>query len=363
MIFLENESKKQPANLKPTGSTELDDPTVAAADPSASSIFQSAVYGLSLPERTVRSVAALASGAAGESAAILIPRAFKDSKSYKIFVQQMLDMLSDDVGGVQRENKTEAKPLEQAENFIAKKTVGTFIDLAGMSMVHVSPLTVLAIVSDVAHGSTFYLHQLANELKEQGVIEAGSTISSTAELLTAIGNASGSTADEFDTPPIDLQGLKDTISRTREQVNRIDPSKLIPQNEIAALWNDMNRLASEENVSLFQLSSAVTMYSLNQVSNVTHGTVLTIRMTGNLLDRHFFDHYRTAINKISREGIYVVLSSASKPYLDAVWYNFSSGRPTITEDLVTGRLLNQAIESVSGWFQRSPAKIEDPESQ
>lgn len=330
-------------------------------------LFQSAVYGLSVPERTIRSIAALASGAAGESASILIPRVFKDSKSYKVFVQQMLDMLSNDVGGVKKEtpgeNPNEAVSTEQVENFVAKKTVGTFIDLAGMSMMHVSPLTVLAIVSDVAHGSTFYLQQLAGELREQGVIDEKSTINSTAELLTAIGNASGSTADEFDTPPIDLQGLKDTIARTRDQVAEIDASKLIPQNEIATMWSDMNRLATEENVSLFQLSSAVTMYSLNQVSNVTHGTLLTVRVTGNLLDEHFFDHYREAMAKISDDGIYTVLSSASKPYLDAVWFNFSAGRPTLTEDLVSGKLLNQAIDGVAGWFRSSTSKNDAAESE
>ena len=326
-------------------------------------LFQSAIYGLSVPERTVRSIAALASGAAGESASILIPRVFKDSKSYKVFVQQMLDMLSDDVGGVKKETVDRAGATEQVENFVAKKTVGTFIDLAGMSMMHVSPLTVLAIVSDVAHGSTFYLKQLADELREQGVINEKSTINSTAELLSAIGNASGSTADEFDTPPIDLQGLKDTIARTRDQVAEIDGAKLIPQSEITAIWNDMNKLAAEENVSLFQLSSAVTMYSLNQVSNVTHGTLLTIRVTGNLLDEHFFDHYRDAMAKISDDGIYTVLSAASKPYLDAVWFNFSAGRPTLTEDLVNGKLLNQAIDGVADWFRGSSSKNDAVESE
>ena len=326
------------------------------------SMYDSVVYGLSLPERTVRSVAALASGAAGESAAILIPRAFQDSKSYRVFVQQMIDMLSHDVGGVHKDStdERESDSKKPVENYVAKKTVGTFIDLAGMSMMHVSPLTVLAIVSDVAHGSTFYLQQLAKELKDNGVIDEDSTISSTADLLTAIGNASGSTADEFDTPPIDLQGLTDTINRTREQVAEIDPSKLIPQKEISTLWRDMTELASEENVSLFQLSSAVTMYSLNQVSNVTHGTMLTIRVTGSLLDQHFFDHYRVALNKISQQGIYTVLASSSKPYLDAVWFNFSAGRPTITEDLFNGKLVGQAFESFTSWFQSSKQEQHPP---
>ena len=318
------------------------------------------VYGLTLPERTVRSAAALISGAAGESVALIVPRSFQDSKSYRVFVQQMLDMISRDVGGVKKETPEtdEATKAAAAENYVAKKTVGTFIDLAGMSMMHVSPLTVLAIVSDVAHGSTYYLNELATELKSQGVINEDSTIGSTADLLASIGDASASTADQFDTPPIDLKGLADTIRQTQEQLSGIDPTKLIPQSEIKSLWADMSELATKEHVSLFQLSSAVTMYSLKQVSTATQGTLATIRVTGNVLDEHFFDHYRTAIGTIADEGIYSVLSKTSQPYLDAVWFNFSSDRSTITEDLISGKLFNQAIDSVTGWFSGSSEKNE-----
>ena len=318
------------------------------------------VYGLTLPERTVRSAAALISGAAGESVALIVPRSFQDSKSYRVFVQQMLDMVSHDVGGVKKETPEtdEATKTAAAKNYVAKKTVGTFIDLAGMSMMHVSPLTVLAIVSDVAHGSTYYLNELATELKSQGVINEDSTISSTADLLASIGSASASTADQFDTPPIDLKGLADTIRQTQEQLSGIDPTKLIPQSEIKSLWADMSELATKEHVSLFQLSSAVTMYSLKQVSTATQGTLATIRVTGNVLDEHFFDHYRTAIGTIADEGIYSVLSKTSQPYLDAVWFNFSSDRSTITEDLISGKLFNQAINSVTGWFSSGSEKDE-----
>ena len=317
------------------------------------------VYGLTLPERTVRSAAALISGAAGESVALIVPRSFQDSKSYRVFVQQMLDMVSHDVGGVKKETpETDEATKTAAENYVAKKTVGTFIDLAGMSMMHVSPLTVLAIVSDLAHGSTYYLNELATELKSQGVINEDSTIGSTADLLASIGDASASTADQFDTPPIDLKGLADTIRQTQEQLSGIAPTKLIPQSEIKSLWADMSELATKEHVSLFQLSSAVTMYSLKQVSTATQGTLATIRVTGNVLDEHFFDHYRTAIGTIADEGIYSVLSKTSQPYLDAVWFNFSSDRSTITEDLISGKLFNQAIDSVTGWFSGSSEKNE-----
>ena len=223
-------------------------------------------------------------------------------------------MVSHDVGGVKKETPEtdEATKTAAAENYVAKKTVGTFIDLAGMSMMHVSPLTVLAIVSDVAHGSTYYLNELATELKSQGVINEDSTIGSTADLLASIGDASASTADQFDTPPIDLKGLADTIRQTQEQLSGIDPTKLIPQSEIKSLWADMSELATKEHVSLFQLSSAVTMYSLKQVSTATQGTLATIRVTGNVLDEHFFDHYRTAIGTIADEGCLLYTSPSPR---------------------------------------------------
>ena len=101
------------------------------------------------------------------------------------------------------------------------------------------------------------------------------------------------------------------------------------------------------------------MYSLEQVSNVSRGALTTVRVTGNLLDEHFFDHYRKGLNEISERGIFTVLSATSQPYIDAVWFNFSDGRPTLTEDLLNGKLINQAIDGVSGWFTK---KAEDGET-
>ena len=59
-------------------------------------------YGLSLPERALRSTAGVVGGALRESAAVLLPRAFRDAKTYRVFVGQMLDFMAEDMGGVQR---------------------------------------------------------------------------------------------------------------------------------------------------------------------------------------------------------------------------------------------------------------------
>ncbi len=76
--------------------------------PEANSVLNYMLYGLSLPERALRSTSAMVGGALHESAAMLVPNAFKSSKSYTLFVQQMLDFMANDIGGVERGAKEEA---------------------------------------------------------------------------------------------------------------------------------------------------------------------------------------------------------------------------------------------------------------
>ena len=330
----------------------------ASSVPTISSVQDYLLFGLSLPERALRSTAAVFGGALTESASLLLPQAFRDSTSYKTFVQQMLDMVVRDVGGVRNSDENDAESKE-VENYVAKKSVGSFIDLAGMATLHVSPIVILAVVSDLAYGSKTYLDELSAELKRDGIIDEDSTINGAADLLDAIGSATSETAAVFDQPPISVDGLHKVIEETSESVAKIDPTKIIPMSEIDSLWEDMNQLAGQQNVSLFELSSAMTLYTLNQVETVTQGTLTTIMVTGELLTRHIFKHYWDGLNEISDRGIYTIVSESSAPYIDAVWQNFSSTRPTITEDLMSGRLVGKLISGVQDWIPLGYGANED----
>jgi len=227
--------------------------------------------------------------------------------------------------------------------------------LAGMATLHLSPITLLAITSDLAYGSTTYLTALGDELKKEGIISKNSSIGNTAQLLEAVAKASAQTTDQLDTPPLSVEGLRETIQQTRQRLAEIDPTLILPQSEIKQLWDDMQGLADKEHVNLFEISSAMTMYSLNQVTTATKGALTTVRVTGNLLDQHIFDHYWQGAAKIGREGIYSVAAQSGQPYLDALWYNFSSDRPTLTEDIVSGKMIGNVWAGLSEWFgNRAP---------
>ena len=331
------------------------------AIPSTDAVRNYLMYGLSLPERALRSTAAMFGGLVNESAGLLLPRSFRDSRSYQTFVQQMLDTVAQDVGGVAKsEEAADNDGDESVQAYVAQKTVGSFVDLAGMATLHVSPAFTLAIISDIAYGSTTYLKELSDRLKEEGVIAQESTIDNTADLLQALSTATGETAEAFDTPPISIEGLKKTISETRSQFANVDPTTLIPEAEIDRFWEDMSKMADRENVSLLELSSTMTMYALNQVETICQGALTTITVTGELLDRHIFDHYWQALNEIEEQGIYSVLAASSAPYTQAIWYNFSSERPTMTEDIFSGKLMGQAWQGLQS-FWASDAEHSEPD--
>lgn len=302
-------------------------------------------YSASLPERTLRSASALAGGIVRESANWLVPSAFRNSKSYSIFVQQMLTFAINDIGGVRKSLANSER--HQQEVVLARKTVGNLLDMTALATFHLSPLTVLAIFSDAAYGSKVYLEQLSNRLKEQGIISQQTTIDGAADLINALEAASGKAVGMFDQPPISLQGLRKTIEDIQASVNVIDPAQLLPHAEIDQLWRQIELAAKEQNASLWDVSATISVVALNQLQAVGHGSVVGLEVAGDLFQQHIVEHYWDGLRAIERNGLIPTLSSASKPYLEAVWSNFTIDRKTWTEQLLSGELLKWGWSHVS----------------
>jgi hypothetical protein len=307
------------------------------------------LFGLSLPERALRSASGVVAGTLRESASLLVPQAFQNSKTYSVMVRQMLDFLAEDVGGVERPAEAPTAP-PKIENFVARKAVGNFVDMASLATLHLSPMLLLAIVADVAYGSQAYLRELAGELKKQGVIDDDSTIHHVDDLLDSVGRAAGTTAGAFNTPPLSLDGLKQTIDETRAAVGTIDPTQIIPQSEMKRMWDDIHGIAAKEGVNPLAVSGAMTLFALDRIGSLGRGALSTVTAAGGLFRRCVIDHYSTALDEIRTKGLFGSLSETSQPYIEAVWRNFSTDKTTITEDLLSGRLVGRAYAGLRRWF-------------
>lgn len=317
--------------------------------PPAEAVRNYLLYSLSLPERALRSSVGVVGGLVRESAGLLVPQAVRDCQTYQVMVQQTLDFLVHDVAGVAPMSAA-AAPAPRVEQYVARKAVGNFVEMAGLATLHLSPLLVLAVVSDVAYGSKAYLQELADELRRAGVIDEKSTVASAADLLDALGETALVASSAFDTPPLSLDGLRETVQRTADAARQIAVADALPQAEIARMWNEMKQLAAAENVSLLAISSSMTLHALGKMANVGRGALSTVRVAGGLLDRHVIEHYRTALMDLHRQGYYATLAQVSGPYVAGVWHNFSSEKQTVTSDLVTGKLLGRGAQAVRRWL-------------
>jgi hypothetical protein len=317
-------------------------------DPGYARVRDYLLFGLSLPERALRSASGVVAGTVRESAALLLPKAFRNSRTYAVMIQHTLDFLAEDVGGVERRHET-AGPA-QVENYVARKAVGSFVDMAALATLHVSPMMLLAIVSDVAYGSQAYLRELAAELKKRNVIDQESTIDHVDDLLAAVAKTAHATSGTLDVPPISVEGLKRSIDETRAEVGKLDPAKILPQAEVQRLWDDIHAIATREGVNPLAVSGAVTLYALDKIAHLGRGALSTAVAAGTLLDRHVLEHYVAGLSRIRQQGFYRTLAETGRPYVEAVWKNFSAKRTTVTQELLTGRLLGRAWRALRRWL-------------
>lgn len=332
----------EPLDVDPQ--TKSDEPV--SADESSASLMDTLVYGLSLPERATRSLSAVVGGLVGETASRLIPLSFRSSRSYRTFIQQSLDMLVHDIGGMAKPDDGSASDGTngdtEMEASLARKAVGSLLDVAGTATMHLSPMTVLAVFNDLAYGSNVYLKQLAEELRREGVIDDQSTIDHVSDLIDAMAKTSDRAADAAEAPPFELSGLKETVDDLRKELANVDPTRLIPQSEVSRLWEDMESVASASDMGLWQVSTTMTMHAMNRIDLATRGTLSSIRVAGNLLDQHIFAHYSEALVAIHQDGLYQTIRASSAPYVEAVWDNFEAERATWTSDLLTGKWFTAA---------------------
>ena len=155
-------------------------------------------------------------------------------------VRQMLDFVVHDVGGVTAGDQPSS--TAEVDNYVARKAIGNFVDMASLATLHVSPLMLLAVVSDLAYGSQAYLKELATELKAEGIIAEDSTIDHVNDLLAAVSDASAATGKVFNTPPLSANALRQSIEETRTALQSANPAQMLPQAEVRRMWEEIARL-------------------------------------------------------------------------------------------------------------------------
>ncbi len=103
------------------------------------------------------------------------------------------------------------------------------------------------------------------------------------------------------------------------------------------------------------------MRSLGKFATLSRGALSTIKVAGTLFDRHVLDHYSQALQEIRQRGVYQSLAETSQPYIEALWENFQPNRSTLTQDMLSGRLVGSGWRAVRKWLGREGSGPVEPE--
>jgi hypothetical protein len=268
-------------------------------------------YLLSLPERLVRSLAAVLAGATHETVTLVLPRLVRRSRLYEATAKNALRIAIEAVGRVEPQESHAVS----AQEVTKRKAAGNVVELGSIAAFGFSPLWLLAAASDAAHGSRVYLAAFVEELKRAGVLAEERDVGSVDELLETLESSSGRTARLIDIPPLELAELRSTLGEFRG-----DASGLPGPDELAALYRGLRAEAARERGSLLEVSVGMGMAFLLSARKVAGRDVVI--------------PYREDWAPLRREGFVEYARRVGAPYARAATGHFDPGRPSWTERLL-----------------------------
>jgi hypothetical protein len=299
-------------------------------------------YVLSLPERSLRSLAAVAGGTSLLLTETLFPAALRGTTLYRVFIGDAQRFVVDQVAQVQREGRADGAPV--SDDYVRRKMVGSALETAGLLAMHFSPLWVFAIAGDAAAGSSVFLRRLVEQLKQNGVIAADAHPTDLVALLDAIQTASRHSAVAIDTPPLsraELAALADELTAAYGAMFA-SGRRLLP--EFETIWSRMERLARRENVSVAQLGGIMTV-AVARWGKRGIGAVLAVGATGSgLFGDKILTSYAETLDQVARRGVGDYLSYNLRPFLKAAADHFDPDRLTWTEARLKGRIAENMMK-------------------
>jgi hypothetical protein len=178
-----------------------------AAKSSASQVGPEDVarYVISLPERVVRSAAALAGGLIREIGDVSVPSAVRRTKTYQMMVDIALRFMIEQVGEVKGVYPSGG---ELAGDFLLRRTAGHGIELAGLLAFRASPVWIMAALADVSGAGRHIVQEIADALKQEGLLAGDAKFENVDQLLEGLEQTASQVADLCNAPPLDVAGLR-----------------------------------------------------------------------------------------------------------------------------------------------------------
>lgn len=297
-----------------------------------------AAYLLSLPERAVRSLAAVCGGLLREVGNVAIPARLRRTTLYHTMVDVALQFLIEDVGQVEGVYPTESA---LAANFLLQRGASHGVELLGILAFHASPVWVLAALADAAGGGRALVREISSALKEEGLLEKGSNFETVDQVLDGLERTSGHLANALNLPPVDVASLRTEWARFKQEIAAIPPRNLPALGAIESVWTRLRESAAQQGRSVFAVSSMVAVSTVARLPEravwLSRAARSAARRTGRVLGETVLDHYVAALHEMSKDGVGEYWRREFRPYLRGAAEQFAAAKISSTEKLLRKR--------------------------
>jgi hypothetical protein len=284
---------------------------------------------LSLPERTIRSLAALVGGMSTFLTETLFPSALRGTTTYQVTIGLMQQFILERVAGIK--NELGKGHLQLGEDYVQRKMAGTALEAAGLLTMGYSPLWVFAILGDAAGGSKVFLDRLVKYLKENEVITEDIQAGELVDVLEAVQEASSKSASSIDTPPLSREELRELANEMKLSYGRVFRSTTNLMPRLEALWKNMEQLALQENISIERLVGIMTVDAAIW-SKKGLGIAMATGQTGAaLFNEKILDSYRQTLAITSEQRIDTLMSNHMRPFMQSAKTHFDPAQKSWTE--------------------------------
>jgi hypothetical protein len=295
-------------------------------------------YILSLPERVIRSLGALSGGLLKEIGSVALPPDIRQTTLYRTMVEVTLRFLIEEVGQVEG-----IYPISDrlAQNFLLQRTASHGIELLGILAFRASPVWVLAALADITGGGHRLIHEIAQALKNEGLLDPKTSFERMDQLLDGLEKTSDHLAQTLNLPPVDVPGLRREWEKLKAELQGIPPKNLPALERLDRIWTELQQTAITQNRSIFTISSLLAVSTIAHVpanllwlSRAAHSAA---RRTGTVVGTALLDHYSQTLGEISRTGFVEYWTREFRPYLRGAAEQFAPRRESLTERLLRKR--------------------------
>jgi hypothetical protein len=288
-------------------------------------------YLVSLPERVVRSAAALAGGLLRELGAVTVPPSIRRTKSYQMMVEIALRFMIEQVGEVEGVYPVEG---QLANNFLARRTAGHGLELAGLLAFGASPVWIMAALADISGAGRQIVQEIADALKDEGLLAREGGFENIDQLLDGLEQTAAQVADVVNAPPLDVAGLRKEWKAFRRSAAKIPPRNLPSAQLIRRHWDDLKQTAAAQNRSVFELSSVMAIAAVSRAPEsllrLARAANRAVWRTGQLFAAGWFTHYSETLREIGERGYAAYWAEEFRPYLRAAAEQFSPKHRSLT---------------------------------